>query len=380
MKKTILLTLALLITSFSFSGTKEDYEKAVANYSQTENIEEFTNSLKKLATNKTSDEYTRTSKIYLAEILINQNKIDEAKKYLNEIIKDSKANKNEKIAAYKGLFQTETKDENKLKHLESLLSLDSENKNLQASQISFYTYLKNTKKATELYNKYTKNLKAVDKENFDYILASQYLSNNNIDEAEKIFNNLLKASDEKIREGANVKLGEISLSKGSIDNTIKYFEEASKIAKQTNASVENALATLYYSKNDFAKSKEKAIKTLELEKSLQSYYSVILLSEVTKDNALLEKTITEFKKELGENANLTNALIAEFLLTVNTELSEKYAKLALETDKIESANIILAILEGSKGNKTEALKYLQAAKKANLTLPEGLEENINKLK
>ena len=60
--------------------------------------------------------------------------------------------------------------------------------------------------------------------------------------------------------------------------------------------------------------------------------------------------------------------------------ADKYANKALKDDKNKEANLILAFVQASKGNKGLALKYVREAKKDKIEGAENLEQQILNLK
>ena len=60
--------------------------------------------------------------------------------------------------------------------------------------------------------------------------------------------------------------------------------------------------------------------------------------------------------------------------------AENYANKALKDDKNKEANMVLAFVQGSKGNKGLALKYVREAKKDKIEGAEQLEQQILNLK
>lgn len=376
--KKILALLTILVGTFSFSGNKEDFEKAIKDFNKTQNVENLAKDLKKISL-KASDEYVVESKLQLSEINIAKKDLKEAKRYLSEIIIDKKATKEQKIQAYTRLFNLEEKNDLRVKYLEGLVSLDSKNLEFQAKQIAFHDYLKNTKKVDELYKMYIKNLKQEEKDIFDFLLANSY---QNEEASKKIYERLINSSNDEIKVISYIQLSNYEISKNNIEKSKDYLEKVSKIAKEKEhiAYINSGLAEIYLNKKEFDKAKEKIEKALSVEKNEKIYALAIFIGEYSKDTKFLKVNLDNFKKYLKENSLLLNAIISEISLDFDLELSEKYAKIAVEKDKIPTANVLLSIIYGRKGNKKEALKYLNEAKKAKINIPNGLEEEINKLK
>ena len=123
MKKKILILTALIATTLGMAGTKEDFEKAAKNYDTTKNIEKLESDLVNISKQK-SDEYTIQAKIELARLKASQNKLDETKKYLNEVLNDSFSTNEVKEFVYTQLYGISNDRNEKISYLNKLSKLN----------------------------------------------------------------------------------------------------------------------------------------------------------------------------------------------------------------------------------------------------------------
>ena len=143
------------------------------------------------------------------------------------------------------------------------------------------------------------------------------------------------------------------------------------------------LYNLYQGTGNYEKALEKALVLKDLTKSGDTYVDVIVLAERLKKTKVVEDAIKELRTQITDKETLANInyVLAKSLVEQGLDQSaEKYAKKAISEDKNSAGNAILAVIYGRKGNKKEALKYLDLAKKAKVQGLETLEKQLNELK
>lgn len=380
MKKKILILATLLLVSLGYAGTKEDFQKAVDNYNNTQNIEALEKELKVLASKK-SDEYTREAKFQLAKIAVSQNKIQDAKKYLNELLVDKELNNKVKATISFELYQIETDPKSKILALEKAISLDKEDIGLHILHIFENTKIGDTKKADTLYKSYTSKLSLRDKSLFDVELGEIYLNSEMFKEAEIYAARATKSEDNLVKARAFEILVYLEANKNNKEKALKYALETSRLTEGKIAVIESLVAKVYELNGNTSKALERYLKAKDLEKSPENYFTALVFAENNKNTKVADTLVKEMKVQFKDEAKIINYEIAILFLNLrNLELSEKYAKKSLTEDKEVAANIILSVIYANRSNKSEALKYLNAAKKAKITIDPEIEKAINDLK
>lgn len=378
--KKILFTASLIIASLGFAGAKEDFDKAVKNFEKNQNIEELKESLVNISKSKYSKEdreYIIKANLELANIKINENKIADANFYFKKVANDKNANKEEKKAAYSGLYLLANDSREKIKYIDSLVSLEPKNNEYKIYQLVEYTLAKNSKAKT-LYSNLTSKLKAEEKEAYNLIIANTFLEVNNASEALKYANYNLKSKNKETMLGTKYMLSKISLLNNNLDEALKYAEEANSLSEGKDPEILNLLTALYNSKNDFEKSFEISSKLLKNEETTDNYIRYIIQAELANKSDEADKAFNEFKSKLDDkDKTLLNFSIADLALSSGlVNIAEKYANKSLNDDKFDNANILLAQIYVATGNKEKALKSIDALKKLNI---EGSENFIKEL-
>lgn len=380
MKKKILILATLLLVSLGYAGTKEDFQKAVDNYNNTQNIEALEKELKVLAYKK-SDEYTREAKFQLAKIAVSQNKIQDAKKYLNELLVDKELNNKVKATISFELYQIETDPKSKILALEKAISLDKEDIGLHILHIFENTKIGDTKKADTLYKSYTSKLSLRDKSLFDVELGEIYFNSEMFKEAEIYAARATKSEDNLVKARAFEILVYLEANKNNKEKALKYALETSRLTEGKIAVIESLVAKVYELNGNTSKALERYLKAKDLEKSPENYFTALVFAENNKNTKVADTLVKEMKVQFKDEAKIINYEIANLFLNLgNLELSEKYAKKSLTEDKEVAANIILSVIYANRSNKSEALKYLNAAKKAKINIKPELEQYIKNLK
>lgn len=143
--KKILLIFTFVFSLFSFSGIKEDYENAIKKYNEKKDNSDIV----KISKSKEKSEYVKLAKYALIEILAVENKIDEAKKELNNFIKNETLSNEEKLSAYVFYFNIEEDVKNKVKALDEIAKLVKTNEE-KKSLVEIYRALNEETKANNL--------------------------------------------------------------------------------------------------------------------------------------------------------------------------------------------------------------------------------------
>ena len=382
MKRKLMILTAIIATTLGMAGTKEDLETAAKNYSSTKNIEKLESDLVNISKQK-SDEYTIQAKIELARLKASQNKLDESKKYLNEILNDSVSTNQVKEFVYTQLYGISNNRSERISYLNELAKLNSKELGYKVALIKEYTLSGNKVEADKLFKELTPNLTEEQKILFYNKLAEDYISEKSPNEAITISDLLIALNSSEAKVYGNMYKSYANISLNKLDEAEKYALEAEKLSNNSLES-ENLLYQIYNSKGDLNKALDKAIILKNATKTQEFYLDVILLAEIAKNTKVVNDTIKELKenKDIKDDVKKNlNILIANGFVNLGyLDGAEDYANKALKDDKNKEANMVLAFVQGSKGNKGLALKYVREAKKDKIEGAEQLEQQILNLK
>lgn len=382
MKRKLMILTAIIATTLGMAGTKEDLETAAKNYSSTKNIEKLESDLVNISKQK-SDEYTIQAKIELARLKASQNKLDESKKYLNEILNDSVSTNQVKEFVYTQLYGISNNRNERISYLNELAKLNSKELGYKVALIKEYTLSGNKVEADKLFKELTPNLTEEQKILFYNKLAEDYISEKAPNEAITISDLLIALNSSEAKVYGNMYKSYANISLNKLDEAEKYALEAEKLSNNSLES-ENLLYQIYNSKGDLKKALDKAIILKNATKTQEFYLDVILLAEIAKNTKVVNDTIKELKenKDIKDDIKKNlNILIANGFVNLGyLDGAENYANKALKDDKNKEANMVLAFVQGSKGNKGLALKYVREAKKDKIEGAEQLEQQILNLK
>lgn len=382
MKRKLMILTAIIATTLGMAGTKEDLETAAKNYSSTKNIEKLESDLVNISKQK-SDEYTIQAKIELARLKASQNKLDESKKYLNEILNDSVSTNQVKEFVYTQLYGISNNRNERISYLNELAKLNLKELGYKVALIKEYTLSGNKVEADKLFKELTPNLTEEQKILFYNKLAEDYISEKSPNEAITISDLLIALNSTEAKVYGNMYKSYANISLNKLDEAEKYALEAEKLSNNSLES-ENLLYQIYNSKGDLNKALDKAIILKNATKTQEFYLDVILLAEIAKNTKVVNDTIKELKenKDIKDDVKKNlNILIANGFVNLGyLDGAENYANKALKVDKNKEANMVLAFVQGSKGNKGLALKYVREAKKDKIEGAEQLEQQILNLK
>ncbi|MGP1494226.1 MAG: tetratricopeptide repeat protein [Streptobacillus sp.] len=382
MKRKLMILTAIIATTLGMAGTKEDLETAAKNYSSTKNIEKLESDLVNISKQK-SDEYTIQAKIELARLKASQNKLDESKKYLNEILNDSVSTNQVKEFVYTQLYGISNNRNERISYLNELAKLNSKELGYKVALIKEYTLSGNKVEADKLFKELTPNLTEEQKILFYNKLAEDYISEKSPNEAITISDLLIALNSSEAKVYGNMYKSYANISLNKLDEAEKYALEAEKLSNNSLES-ENLLYQIYNAKGDLKQALDKAIILKNATKTQEFYLDVILLAEIAKNTKVVNDTIKELKenKDIKDDVKKNlNILIANGFVNLGyLDGAENYANKALKDDKNKEANMVLAFVQGSKGNKGLALKYVREAKKDKIEGAEQLEQQILNLK
>lgn len=382
MKRKLMILTAIIATTLGMAGTKEDLETAAKNYSSTKNIEKLESDLVNISKQK-SDEYTIQAKIELARLKASQNKLDESKKYLNEILNDSVSTNQVKEFVYTQLYGISNNRSERISYLNELAKLNSKELGYKVALIKEYTLSGNKVEADKLFKELTPNLTEEQKILFYNKLAEEYISEKSPNEAIAIADLLIALNSSEAKVYGNMYKSYANISLNKLDEAEKFALEAEKLSNNSLES-ENLLYQIYNSKGDLKQALDKAIILKNATKTQEFYLDVILLAEIAKNTKVVNDTIKELKenKDIKDDIKKNlNILIANGFVNLGyLDGAENYANKALKDDKNKEANMVLAFVQGSKGNKGLALKYVREAKKDKIEGAEQLEQQILNLK
>lgn len=379
MKKRLLLLATLLLVTISFAGTKEDFEKAYEKYETTKNIEQLEKDLLKISKLKT-DNYTISSKFELAKIKIMQNKNEDAKKYINEILADKVVSAEGIKMAKTMLYSIEDNYDKKIKILSEIIASDKKDLGLQIEMLKQVSMKGDTAKFDKLYKEYTKKLSGNEKVkvSLDINLIETLLTDKQYMNAEKIAKPYLTSKDNDLKALANHYMALSKLDQNDLKSAIKYSDEASKLSKELDSDIENLNYILAMNNKDYAKGLNKLIVLKNITKDKSVYFELITLAESLGKVELAEATIKEFRTILDEKQNkaLNDTLSKLFLSDRMYEKSIKYAGKAVKEDKVDDGYLVLAVVYANLNNKELALKNIKEAIAKNVEGAKDVEKQI----
>lgn len=383
MKNKILILATVALSMLSFAGTKEDYESAYKKYESTQNVEQYAKDLEKFVSKNKPDIYVNSAKMDLASIELSKNNQSKALMYLKQILDDKSLDIKDRESILKEVYNLTDSFNEKVKILDELLSINNINV-YNAEKIILYNKSNKKEEAKKIYNSLEKKLNNADKLELNSMLIEKYINDNQLNDAKDLAMKLEKNSDNNIKLTGKYYLGIIEAANNEFNKAITYLEEASKLSKMKNIDVEMGLFNIYSATGNDEKALEKATLLKNSIKTADTYLDVVFLAEKLNKTKIAEDTIKELKSKQDldkkDLSKVNYALAREFANAGLDKIAEKYAIKAIKEDKEEAANVVLAIVYGRKGNKKEALKYLELAKKANVSGLEVLEKQINELK
>ena len=310
MKRKLMIFTAIIATTLGMAGTKEDLETAAKNYSSTKNIEKLESDLVNISKQK-SDEYTIQAKIELARLKASQNKLDESKKYLNEILNDSVSTNQVKEFVYTQLYGISNNRNERISYLNELAKLNSKELGYKVALIKEYTLSGNKVEADKLFKELTPNLTEEQKILFYNKLAEDYISEKSPNEAITISDLLIALNSSEAKVYGNMYKSYANISLNKLDEAEKFALEAEKLSNNSLES-ENLLYQIYNSKGDLKQALDKAIILKNATKTQEFYLDVILLAEIAKNTkvvGILNVGVERRRIELCQHKNLVKTRI-----------------------------------------------------------------------
>lgn len=382
--KKIIITLFLLVSMFSFSDSKSDYELAVSKYNQTNSLDEFEKDLDKIG-KQNYDNYMVQSNLLVSEIKTNKGEYKEAKQYLDRILLNKLATDVDKEVAYLRHYQIGILNGNvkeRIWAIDKLVELLPDNLNYKILQISDYKEDKNKNLDTILSQTLNK-FSIEDQELFLYSLSNIFIERKQYDFAKEYANNLIKRNTISSKIYGNLILSDVSKLESNISNSIKYLEEASKLSKQEDASIELKLANLYVVNNQKEKALDKFKLTSELSPDTLNNVYVILQAEELNKKDLVDEHVKLMKSKLGKsNWYLIDKLVLEGAVNSNLlNIAEKYAKKVIETNsKDVNAYQILLEIYVANNRKKDAQDLVKLMRNNGIDIDNQTEKIIENLK
>lgn len=340
MKKKLLILATVFLTAMSFSTPKDDYVKALENFKKTNNDKIF-------------------------------------KEDLNKILNAKDIEKGLKIELYQNLYYLEKDMNKKISYLDTLIKLEPNQLNYKLLLVVDYKLNKNEAKSKERYNNFTKNLKENDRETFDVLLARLSLNANLKNEALNIANKLLKSKNKLVQAEANKILAIINLTDKNETKALSYLETANTLSQSKDSETLALLANIYSKTKKYDKALDISLKLARNTKTGEFYPETILLAEILNKN--VNEIYMEYKNTLkNDQKELINLdLATRYISSGYMDLGIKYAQKALKENNKKEANYLLAVAYANKNDKTQALKYVNEAKKFKIPGIDQLEKEIN---
>ena len=359
MKKLLLIGAILVTGAISFADGKSDYEKAVKLAGE-KKVAEAVKVLEGVAKG-TDAAYAQKANLELGAYYLQENKVAQAKPYLQAAWGNGKSTNAEAIEAARLLYLVGIQQKNKAEAEKYILWTDEKsggsNADIVSSLIIFYFDNNEQSKGTARYNK------AVQSSNKDFVaevnynIGQYYLTKNNNAQAKSDLQKAYTGAKDRVN-GAGILLAEIAMNEKNPAQAEKYLLEMNTASQGKNGQILGMLGTFYLQQNNPAKAEEYLAKTVAAEPKNTSAKILLLgIYEVQNNTAKLNSIYSQLK-----SAKVTNRQIGTYFGGVGAgALAEKYLQKAITEDKDNTAKVVLGQVYAGQGKKAEAVKILQEA-------------------
>ena len=359
MKKLLLIGAILVTGAISFADGKSDYEKAVK-LAGKKKVAEAVKVLEGVAKG-TDAAYAQKANLELGAYYLQQNKVSQAKPYLQAAWGNGQSTTPEAVEAARFLYLVGIQQKNKAEAEKYILWTDEKsggtNADVTSSLIIFYFDNNEQSKGTARYNKAVQSTNKDFVAEVNYNIGQYYLTKNNNAQAKTYLQKAYTGASDRVN-GAGILLAEIAINEKNPSQAEKYLLEMNTAAKGKNGQILGMLGTFYLQQNNPAKAEEYLAKTVAAEPKNTSAKILLLgIYEVQNNTAKLNSIYSQLK-----SAKVTNRQIGTYFGGVGAgALAEKYLQKAITEDKDNAAKVVLGQVYAGQGKKAEAVKILQEA-------------------
>ena len=359
MKKLLLIGAILVTGAISFADGKSDYEKAVKLAGE-KKVAEAVKVLEGVAKG-TDVAYAQKANLELGAYYLQQNKVSQAKPYLQAAWGNGQSTTPEAVEAARFLYLVGIQQKNKAEAEKYILWTDEKsggtNADVTSSLIIFYFDNNEQSKGTARYNKAVQSTNKDFVAEVNYNIGQYYLTKNNNAQAKTYLQKAYTGASDRVN-GAGILLAEIAINEKNPSQAEKYLLEMNTAAKGKNGQILGMLGTFYLQQNNPAKAEEYLAKTVAAEPKNTSAKILLLgIYEVQNNTAKLNSIYSQLK-----SAKVTNRQIGTYFGGVGAgALAEKYLQKAITEDKDNAAKVVLGQVYAGQGKKAEAVKILQEA-------------------
>jgi len=359
MKKLLLIGAILVTGAISFADGKSDYEKAVKLAGE-KKVAEAVKVLEGVAKG-TDATYAQKANLELGAYYLQQNKVSQAKPYLQAAWGNGQSTTPEAVEAARFLYLVGIQQKNKAEAEKYILWTDEKsggtNADVTSSLIIFYFDNNEQSKGTARYNKAVQSTNKDFVAEVNYNIGQYYLTKNNNAQAKTYLQKAYTGASDRVN-GAGILLAEIAINEKNPSQAEKYLLEMNTAAKGKNGQILGMLGTFYLQQNNPAKAEEYLAKTVAAEPKNTSAKILLLgIYEVQNNTAKLNSIYSQLK-----SAKVTNRQIGTYFGGVGAgALAEKYLQKAITEDKDNAAKVVLGQVYAGQGKKAEAVKILQEA-------------------
>ena len=359
MKKLLLIGAILVTGAISFADGKSDYEKAVKLAGE-KKVAEAVKVLEGGAKG-TDAAYAQKANLELGAYYLQQNKVSQAKPYLQAAWGNGQSTTPEAVEAARFLYLVGIQQKNKAEAEKYILWTDEKsggtNADVTSSLIIFYFDNNEQSKGTARYNKAVQSTNKDFVAEVNYNIGQYYLTKNNNAQAKTYLQKAYTGASDRVN-GAGILLAEIAINEKNPSQAEKYLLEMNTAAKGKNGQILGMLGTFYLQQNNPAKAEEYLAKTVAAEPKNTSAKILLLgIYEVQNNTAKLNSIYSQLK-----SAKVTNRQIGTYFGGVGAgALAEKYLQKAITEDKDNAAKVVLGQVYAGQGKKAEAVKILQEA-------------------
>ena len=359
MKKLLLIGAILVTGAISFADGKSDYEKAVKLAGE-KKVAEAVKVLEGVAKG-TDAAYAQKANLELGAYYLQQNKVSQAKPYLQAAWGNGQSTTPEAVEAARFLYLVGIQQKNKAEAEKYILWTDEKsggtNADVTSSLIIFYFDNNEQSKGTARYNKAVQSTNKDFVAEVNYNIGQYYLTKNNNAQAKTYLQKAYTGASDRVN-GAGILLAEIAINEKNPSQAEKYLLEMNTAAKGKNGQILGMLGTFYLQQNNPAKAEEYLAKTVAAEPKNTSAKILLLgIYEVQNNTAKLNSIYSQLK-----SAKVTNRQIGTYFGGVGAgALAEKYLQKAITEDKDNAAKVVLGQVYAGQGKKAEAVTILQEA-------------------
>ena len=361
MKKLLLIGAILVTGAISFADGKSDYEKAVKLAGE-KKVAEAVKVLEGVAKG-TDAAYAQKANLELGAYYLQQNKVSQAKPYLQAAWGNGQSTTPEAVEAARFLYLVGIQQKNKAEAEKYILWTDEKsggtNADVTSSLIIFYFDNNEQSKGTARYNKAVQSTNKDFVAEVNYNIGQYYLTKNNNAQAKTYLQKAYTGASDRVN-GAGILLAEIAINEKNPSQAEKYLLEMNTAAKGKNGQILGMLGTYYLQQNNPKKAEEYLSKTVAAEpKNISAKILLLGIYEVQNNTAKVNSIYSQIKSAIPKGANKQ---IGTYFGSVGAAaLSEKYLQKAITEDKDNSAKVILGQVYAGQGKKAEAVKILQEA-------------------